>query len=188
MFVTTAACGLRKRKERSLSSASATTRSDLPNATLLPMSFSSPPTRAVGFSPRASRTCAVMLVVVVLPWVPVTATLRLPSRTQARASARGMTGMDLRLACRSSGFVFGMAVEITTRNHPPAFFPRRASRSERAHAPRKLFPPCIVGQQVFDAVAQCTCIDLGVEHQLRGPSVGKVPGVLELVVIRRVGE
>jgi hypothetical protein len=60
-----------------------------------------------------------MLVVVVLPWVPATAMPRLPSRIQASASARGITGMDLRRASRSSGLVVGMAVEMTTRSAPP---------------------------------------------------------------------
>src|SRR4028119_1173865 len=48
------------------------------------MSLSSPPISAVGFSPSDRRTWAVMLVVVVLPWVPATATPRLPPRRGGR--------------------------------------------------------------------------------------------------------
>src|SRR5215208_6060719 len=60
-----------------------------------------------------------MLVVVVLPCVPATATLRPSERMRARAAARGTTGTERRRASRSSGFVEGIAVEITTCSASP---------------------------------------------------------------------
>ncbi len=67
------------------------------------------------------RAWVVMLVVVVLPWVPATATLRPPARMRERAAARGTTGIERRWASRSSGLVEGMAVEITTCSAPPTW-------------------------------------------------------------------
>jgi hypothetical protein len=63
-----------------------------------------------------------MLVVVVLPWVPATAMPQAPSRMEARAAARGSTGIERRRASRSSGFVLGIAVEITTSSASPTWW------------------------------------------------------------------
>src|SRR5215213_5440330 len=60
-----------------------------------------------------------MLVAVVLPCLPATATLPPSERMRARAAARGTTGTERRRASRSSGFVEGIAVEITTCSASP---------------------------------------------------------------------
>ena len=61
-----------------------------------------------------SSIVAIMDEVVVLPWVPATATVQAPSESADSMRARGHTGMPSSRARTSSGFVSGMAVEITT--------------------------------------------------------------------------
>ena len=88
MLVTIAASGCSSRNERSLSSASATNISPSPQAAPSPVSVSTPPIAYPGSRPEVSRMVASMAVVVVLPCVPATATVSLPSITEASADAR----------------------------------------------------------------------------------------------------
>src|SRR5215216_592811 len=84
--------------------------------------------------------------------------------------------------------IFTALLLLSGTQQSPGYLTGRIRGGEGAHTPREPLPPSIVVQQIFDAVAQCMCADLGVEHDLCGSSVGKVPGVLELVVARRVRE
>ena len=60
-------------------------------------------------------------VVVVLPWLPETATPYLSRISSASISARGITGMPRRRASATSGFVGRTAVEVTTTWASPTF-------------------------------------------------------------------
>ena len=60
----------------SLSSASSTSHSPVSHTALVPISLTSPPMRKLGRSPASIRISASIDVVVVLPWVPDTATQR----------------------------------------------------------------------------------------------------------------
>ena len=59
--------------------------------------------------------------------------------------------------------MFMASLLLSGTQQSPGYFTCRARRSERAHVPGKLFPPRIVIQQDFDAVAKRTCTDLSVE-------------------------
>ena len=107
MLVTTAITGARRRKEPSLSSASATSRSPAPRRVVLGVASGAstrPPITAVGSRPTAPSTCAISEVVVVLPWLPAIAMPSLRRITSASISARGITGILRRPASTSSGF------------------------------------------------------------------------------------
>src|SRR5690606_34774510 len=114
MLVTTAIRGRRCRKERSLSSTSATKCGPRPSLALPPNSRSSPPTAMVGSRPARSSTKAIMAVVVVLPWVPATAMPNRPLKSRARSSPREMMGMPRSRAATTSGLTAGTALETTT--------------------------------------------------------------------------
>src|SRR5450755_138326 len=110
--------GVSRKKDASLSSASATTTSPEPRRAFAPRSFTSPPMSTVGAKPPASSTAATMDVVVVLPCVPETATPRLSAMISASISARCNTGMPARCAATTSGLSGGMAEEMTTASAP----------------------------------------------------------------------
>ena len=57
-------------------------------------------------------------VVVVLPWVPATATVRAQAQIDASMPARRSTGMPARAAASSSRFRAGMAVDAVTASTP----------------------------------------------------------------------
>jgi len=137
MLVTTATVGKSWRKEPSLSSASATRNSLCPRRALLSKMFNRPPTTAVGSTPAWCSSTAIMEVVLVLPWVPVTATANFIRISSPSISARGITGIRSSRARRTSGLSGPMAVETTTTSAPSGWpaacpaatrAPRRASR------------------------------------------------------------
>ena len=68
-------------------------KSPAPSLALAPMVLRRPPTMMVGSKPPASRTRAVIEVVVVLPCEPATAMPYFIRMSSASISARGMTGM-----------------------------------------------------------------------------------------------
>jgi hypothetical protein len=118
MLVTMATVGDSFRNERSDSSASATMKSPRPRRAPEPSTPSRPPTTTVGSRPPLSRIIATIDVVVVLPWLPATATPYFRRMSSASISARGMTGMPRRRASTTSGLVGRTAVEITTTCAP----------------------------------------------------------------------
>ncbi len=89
-------------------------KSPAPSLALAPMVFSRPPTMTVGSKPPASRTRAVIEVVVVLPCEPATATPYFIRMSSASISARGMTGMRPARALRTSTLSSRTAEEVTT--------------------------------------------------------------------------
>ncbi len=98
----------------SLSSASTTSHSPESNTALVPTSLRSPPIRKLGCQPAARRMRASIEDVVVLPWLPATATVVRVATMARRASARRNTGIPRSRAATTSGLLSGMAVEITT--------------------------------------------------------------------------
>ena len=121
MLVTTATNGFKRRKLPSLSSASATNHSPLPNCALAPADKSWPPITKVGSKPPSRNTLAVSEVVVVLPCVPAMAIPRLKRMSSANISARGTTGIRCALAARRSALSALMALDITTTSAPAIF-------------------------------------------------------------------
>jgi hypothetical protein len=96
--------GARVRNDPSDSSASATRYSDLPQRALArPSELTRPPMTAVGSSPAAIMTAAIMVVVVVLPCAPATAMPNFMRISSPSISARGMTGMRRARAASTSG-------------------------------------------------------------------------------------
>ncbi len=87
-----------------------------------------PPFTTVGSKSPASSRAATMVVVVVLPWVPATATLYLSRISSASISARRTTGMPCARAASSSGLPGLMAEEITTTSAPSMFSARWPSK------------------------------------------------------------
>ena len=69
---------------------------------------------AVGSSPASARIAAIIVVVVVLPWLPATATPSLTRISSPSISARGMTGMPRARAAATSGLSARTALETTT--------------------------------------------------------------------------
>ena len=114
-----AAAGANMRNEPSLSSASATNSSPLPSSAPRPVSARTPPITYDGSAPSSRSTVVSMEVVVVLPCVPATATVRLPSMTEASAAARCSTRSPCCRAAASSGLSGRIAVD-TTRVSAPA--------------------------------------------------------------------
>ncbi len=70
-----------------------------------------PPFITVGSRPPASSRAATSEVVVVLPWVPATATENFSRTSSAIISARGTSGMRRSRAAASSGLSGRIAVE-----------------------------------------------------------------------------
>ena len=139
MLVTTATVGESFRNERSDSSASATMKSPLPSRAPEPSTPRRPPTTTVGSSPPLSRISATIDVVVVLPWLPATATPYLRRISSASISARGITGMPSRRASTTSGLSGRTAVEITTTCAPSTW---------AAACPSKMRAPWAVSRSV----------------------------------------
>ena len=79
-----------------------------------------------------SRTSATIEVVVVLPWLPATATPYLSRISSASISARGITGTPRRRASSTSGLSRRTAVEVTTTWAPPHVLGRVALGDARA--------------------------------------------------------
>ena len=76
----------------------------------------------VGSSPACSRICEIMEVVVVLPWVPATATVLGYRRVIIPSSlARSSRGMPRSLAAASSGLAALTAAVNTTSSAFPTF-------------------------------------------------------------------
>ncbi|PSK63108.1 hypothetical protein B0E53_04957 [Micromonospora sp. MH33] len=99
------------RNERSLSSASTTKYSPVPWCAPEPTSEISPPITKDGSVPACWSTMVTIEVVVVLPWVPATATVRRPVIAAARASERCSTRRPRRRASTISRWSCGMAEE-----------------------------------------------------------------------------
>ena len=114
MLVTTAISGSSSRNVPSLSSASMTIHSPLSHTALVPISLTSPPMRKLGRNPASIRIRASMEVVVVLPWVPDTATHRRHAAIAASAWARLSSTRPRRRASVTSGFASGTAVDRAT--------------------------------------------------------------------------
>ena len=70
--------------------------------------------RKLGCQPAARRISASIDEVVVLPWLPATATVVRVATMARSASARRSTGMPRSRAATTSGLLSGIAVEITT--------------------------------------------------------------------------
>ncbi len=134
MLVITAKEGDNARKEPSLSSASATITSPSPSLALLPILASLPPITIVGSSPPDARTVAIMEVVVVFPWLPDTAMENFILSNSASISARGMTGIFLLCASKTSGLSSFTAVDVTTTSASARW---EASCPEQILAPRE---------------------------------------------------
>ena len=124
MFVMTATMGNRCRNEPSDSSASATSTSPCPSRAFDPKARALPPMIAVGSSPASASTVAIMVVVVVLPWLPATATPSLTRMSSPSISARGMTGMPRARAAATSGLSCRTALETTTTSAVATFSAR----------------------------------------------------------------
>ena len=114
MLLTTAIVGDSSKKLPSLSSASATRNSPWPVLALVPSICTRPPITMVGSNPAVLNTVAIIDVVVVLPWLPATATPNFMRISSASISARGITGIWRRRASSTSGLEYLTAVEITT--------------------------------------------------------------------------
>ena len=71
--------------------------------------------------PASAKILAIKLVVVVLPWVPATATPCLKRINSANISARGTTGMFFNLAALTSGLASFTALDTTTTSAAPRF-------------------------------------------------------------------
>ena len=124
------------RKERSLSSASATRYCDLPEPRIRPHRVHRPPTTTVGSRPPPASTAAIMEVVVVLPCMPATAMPYFSRINSASISARWITGHLLARASTTSG-LGSLTAELTTTTAAPsdvcgsmAFKDRRAQAGQ----------------------------------------------------------
>ena len=80
-----------------------------------------PPLITVGSMPPASSSAATIEVVVVLPWVPATATFDFSRISSASISARRTTGRFRARAASSSGLPGLIAEEMTTTCAPSRF-------------------------------------------------------------------
>ena len=88
-----------------------------------------PPIATVGSIPAASMISAISEVVVVLPWVPATATPTRAIRSNSPSiSARAITGILSSRARTSSGLENFTADEITTASSDPLDEPRQMIR------------------------------------------------------------
>src|SRR6266508_1204562 len=118
MLVTIATCGWYSRKDRSLSSASATKYSPVPWWAFEPTSEISPPMTNDGSSPACCRVRGAIEVGGVLPCVPAIAIVRRPVMAAASASDRCSTRSPRARASTSSRWSAGIAVEYTTVSTP----------------------------------------------------------------------
>ena len=137
MLVMTATVGNRWRNEPSDSSASATRISPWPSRAFDPKARALPPMIAVGSSPASARMTAIIVVVVVLPWLPATATPSLTRISSPSISARGMTGMPRARAAATSGLSARTALEMTTTSACATFSGRWPNESRAPSVPRR---------------------------------------------------
>ena len=143
--------GLVSRKEPSLSSTSATSRSPCPSLTGLakpPGRGTRPPIRAVGSRPAASSRCALIADVVVFPWEPAIAIASLVRITSASRAPRPTIGIFARRAASSSGLSSGIADDRTMVSAPsilvrscPISMRTPSSRRRSMVAPRTTSEP-----------------------------------------------
>ena len=137
MLVTTARIGESRKKDRSLSSASATRYCDLPDRAFDPMASTRPPTTTVGSRPPAANTEAIIEVVVVLPCMPATAMPYLNLINSASISARGITAMCSLRASSTSGLSSAIAELVTTTSAPATFSERCPSKTVAPRPPSR---------------------------------------------------
>ena len=86
----------------------------MPSWAFEPDSFRLPP---IAYDGSAAQCCSATVsieVVVVLPCVPATASVRRPTITEASAAARGRIGIPAARAATTSGLVSRIAVDTTT--------------------------------------------------------------------------
>ncbi len=103
----------------SLSSASTTSHSAPVQWAPVPTSLTSPPTTKLGSHPAVGRIIVSIEVVVVLPWVPATATVRAQAQIDASIPARRSIGDARRArAATSSTLEAGIAVDPVTASMP----------------------------------------------------------------------
>ena len=88
-----------------------------------------PPLITVGSKLPATINSAIIVVVVVLPWVPAIAMLDFRRINSASISARRTTGRPKRRASSNSGLPGLMADEITTTSAPARFSARWPSNT-----------------------------------------------------------
>ena len=79
----------------------------------------------------------------------------------------------------------GLTPSLAARNKPRATSPAAPGVASAAHAPGKPLPRIVVSSNASTR-SRSVAADLRVEHQLRSPLLGKVSGVVELVVARSV--
>ena len=128
MLVTTARIGESLRKERSLSSASATKYSRLADARIGAHGVNASANDDGGIEPPAARTAATIEVVVVLPCMPAMAMPYFRRISSASISARGITGMCCAWAAATSGLSRATAELVTTTSAPDRFSARCPSK------------------------------------------------------------
>src|SRR5690349_11152391 len=116
MLVTTATSGRNWRNDQSYSSASTTMSGPLPGAALTPVAATTAPTAYDGSAPSARNAVTSMPLVVDLPWLPATATLRRASASNPSSAARLTTGRPASRAATISGLAADAAAVITTRS------------------------------------------------------------------------
>ena len=122
MFKITDTAGCSWRKVSTYSQASTTMVSLRPTRELAPSMGSLPPMMALGSSPPSMSTSVSMAVVVVLPWVPETATGRLNfSVSMPSITERSRVGMPFSRAATSSGLSALQAAVYTTHSASPMF-------------------------------------------------------------------
>ena len=119
MFVMIAPNGLYARKEPSDSSASAMKMSPDPKCAFVPPRLIIPPIAKEGSKPACCKATVSIEVVVVLPWVPATATDFDSDIRSAKAWARVKIVKPLVFAAMISGFAWSIALETTKISAPP---------------------------------------------------------------------
>src|SRR5258707_654757 len=121
MLVTTAIVAGSFTKVPSDSSASTTIQSPVPSRALVPYLLMMPPLITVGSKLAASSSAATSEVVVVLPWVPATATDHLSRISSPSISARRTTGSRRDRAAATSGLAALTADETTPTSARPMY-------------------------------------------------------------------
>ena len=109
-----------------------TSTSPEPAYAFVPTSRSTAPQMSDGSRPPARSAVQTSAVVVLLPWVPATATTRLPVASSLQASSRFQTARPVARAAATSTFVSPYALERMTTSAPATF---RASNERKTRAP-----------------------------------------------------
>ncbi len=113
-----------------------------------------PPLMTVGSNPPESSSAATMDVVVVLPWVPATATQLFSRISSASISARRTTGRRRARAVTSSG-LSGLIAEETTTTCAPSIFSGLWPIATLAPCSRSRFDIGVVGRvRAGDRIAE----------------------------------